>query len=108
MKVILGIITVFCLVIGASINGLSLTILEQIYAAMFYIMALMAFCTFAMLFNGKINWKCRWLRRECGLDDDAEAKSNEADNADTSDDLVETFIIETGEISRTPATNRRK
>lgn len=92
MKVILAIITVFALVIGASINSLALTVLEQIYAAMFYIMALMAFCTFALLFKGPINWKCRWLKRECGLDEEDEAarlRNQDEDN------MIETLIVET-------------
>ena len=44
MKVILLIITVMTLVIGASINSMALTLAEQIYAAMFYIMALLSIC----------------------------------------------------------------
>ena len=46
MKVILLIITVMTLVIGASINSMALTLAEQIYAAMFYIMA---YCRFVHL-----------------------------------------------------------
>lgn len=38
----------------------------------FYIMALLSFCTFALLFKGKVNWKCNWLLRECGLEEEAE------------------------------------
>lgn len=77
MKVILAIVAVLALIIGGTINGMALTILEQIYAAMFYIMALMAFCTFAMLFKGPVNWKCNWLRKECGLEEDSETKQKE-------------------------------
>lgn len=69
MKVILLIITVMTLVIGASINSMALTLAEQIYAAMFYIMALLSFCTFALLFKGRVNWKCNWLLKECGLEE---------------------------------------
>lgn len=72
MKVILLIITVMTLVIGASINSMALTLAEQIYAAMFYIMALLSFCTFALLFKGRVNWKCNWLLKECGLEEEAE------------------------------------
>ena len=72
MKVILLIITVMTLVIGASINRMALTLAEQIYAAMFYIMALLSFCTFALLFKGRVNWKCNWLLKECGLEEEAE------------------------------------
>ena len=64
MKVILLIITVMTLVIGASINSMALTLAEQIYAAMFYIMALLSFCTFALLFKGRV--------KECGLEEEAE------------------------------------
>lgn len=88
MKVILGIITVFALVIGASINGMALTVLEQIYAAMFYIMALMAFCTFAMQFKGPIDWKCRWLKRECGLEDETVDNSDKRMSADEVENII--------------------
>lgn len=93
MKVILIIITVFALVIGASINGMALTVFEQIYSALFYLMALMSFCTFALLFKGKINWSCRWLKKECGLEDGTGEKS--ADYLEKQTELSEVFGEET-------------
>lgn len=53
--------------IGVMVNKMALSIGEQIYAALYYIMALIAFCTLSVLFDGKFTCSCNWLRRECGL-----------------------------------------
>ena len=67
MKIILGIITALAFFIGVMVNKMALSIGEQIYAALYYIMALIAFCTLSVLFDGKFTCSCNWLRRECGL-----------------------------------------
>ncbi len=81
MKIILGIIAALAFFIGVMVNKMALSIGEQIYAALYYIMALIAFCTLSVLFDGKINCSCNWIRRECGLPE----KAPEEDD-DTSDD----------------------
>ena len=53
MKIILGIITALAFFIGVMVNKMALSIGEQIYAALYYIMALIAFCTLSVLFDGK-------------------------------------------------------
>ena len=85
MKVILVIIALFALVIGASISDMAVNILEQIYAGMFYIIAMMAFSTFALLFKDtgfNPKWK-NWLRRECGLEDENIRQSGEQKEDET-------------------------
>lgn len=52
MKIILGIITALAFFIGVMVNKMALSIGEQIYAALYYIMALIAFCTLSVLFDG--------------------------------------------------------
>ena len=64
MKIILGIITALAFFIGVMVNKMALSIGEQIYAALYYIMALIAFCTLSVLFDGKFTCSCNWLRRE--------------------------------------------
>lgn len=106
MKVILVIIALFTLVIGASINDMAVNILEQIYAGMFYIIAMMAFSTFAILFkDGKMNpkWK-NWLRRECGLEDEESTRlqqqgSQEGDESDE-DSTPDLIIVDLSEDDR--------
>lgn len=71
MKIILGIITALAFFIGVMVNKMALSIGEQIYAALYYIMALIAFCTLSVLFDGKLTCSCNWLRRECGLPEKA-------------------------------------
>ncbi len=90
MKVILVIIALFTLVIGASINDMAVNILEQIYAGMFYIIAMMAFSTFALLFKDSgmnPKWKS-WLRRECGLEDENGRILEQKNNGTTPDVII--------------------
>ena len=49
MKIILGIITALAFFIGVMVNKMALSIGEQIYAALYYIMALIAFKSRAQL-----------------------------------------------------------
>ncbi len=100
MKVILVIIALFSLVIGASINDMAVNILEQIYAGMFYIIAMIAFSTFALLFkDGGFNpkWK-NWLRRECGLEDEKVRASETGRPGETdSNSGPDVIIVDLGE-----------
>lgn len=90
MKIILGIITALTFFIGVMVNKMALSIGEQIYAALYYIMALISFCTLSVLFDGKLSCSCNWLRRECGLpeakleeeEQDAAIKENEKNDDD--------------------------
>ena len=61
MKIILGIITALAFFIGVMVNKMALSIGEQIYAALYYIMALIAFCTLSVLFDGKFTCSCNCL-----------------------------------------------
>ncbi len=80
MKIFLGIIAALTFLIGVMLNKMAITVGEQVYAAMYYIMALISFCTLAILLRGSFRWNCDWLKRECGIDDDREnAKIEEAD-----------------------------
>ena len=81
MKIILGIIAALAFFIGVMVNKMALSIGEQIYAALYYIMALIAFCTLSVLFDGKINCSCNWIRRECCLKE----KSPEEDDNTSND-----------------------
>ncbi len=100
MKVILVIIALFSLVIGASINDMAVNILEQIYAGMFYIIAMIAFSTFALLFkDGGFNpkWK-NWLRRECGLEDETSRNLDQSKSGrDGNTDGPDVIIVDLGE-----------
>ena len=103
MKVILLIITVMTLVIGASINSMALTLAEQIYAAMFYIMALLSFCTFALLFKGRVNWKCNWLLEECGLEAELDEDFRTEYTFHTLDNTEKTSVFFAGRFDRDAA-----
>ncbi len=100
MKVILVIIALFSLVIGASINDMAVNILEQIYAGMFYVIAMIAFSTFALLFkDGGFNpkWK-NWLRRECGLEDEKVCASEAGKPGETDGNSgPDVIIVDLGE-----------
>ncbi len=100
MKVILVIIALFSLVIGASINDMAVNILERIYAGMFYIIAMIAFSTFALLFkDGGFNpkWK-NWLRRECGLEDEKNCASETGRSGETDRNSgPDVIIVDLGE-----------
>lgn len=89
--------------IGVMVNKMALSIGEQIYAALYYIMALIAFCTLSVLFDGKFTCSCNWLRRECGLPE-KDLEDEDDENA-AEEELTETYDGETDETEENP---RRK
>lgn len=98
MKIVLGIITALTLFIGVMVNNMALSIGEQIYAALYYLMALVAFCTLSVILNGKFSCSCNWLRRECGLEEKPLDENEEEDEENNKksflhDPLNETIII---------------
>ena len=103
MKIILGIITALAFFIGVMVNKMALSIGEQIYAALYYIMALIAFCTLSVLFDGKFTCSCNWLRRECGLPE-KDLEDEDDENA-VEEELTETYDGVTDETEENP---RRK
>ena len=103
MKIILGIITALAFFIGVMVNKMALSIGEQIYAALYYIMALIAFCTLSVLFDGKLTCSCNWIRRECGL---PEKNIDDETNEENIAEEDETKICES--ISETEETPKRK
>ena len=59
MRVVLFIIILLCLVQGGSADAAAVSIMHQIYAALYYMMALIAFCTMALM--GPIQgFCCNW------------------------------------------------
>lgn len=65
MKVVLTIILVLTLVQAGMIDAQADTILQQIYGVLFYIMALMAFCTLAILCPVKKScWFENWNKKD--------------------------------------------
>ena len=97
MKIILGIITALAFFIGVMVNKMALSIGEQIYAALYYIMALIAFCTLSVLFDGKFTCSCNWLRRECGLPEKELTETYDGETDETEENprrkFVKTIII---------------
>lgn len=56
MRVVLFVIILLCLVQGGSADAAAVSIMHQIYATLYYMMALIAFCTLALL--GPIKGVC--------------------------------------------------
>lgn len=59
MRVVLFIVILFCLVQGGSADAAAVSIMHQIYAALYYMMALIAFCTLALMGPVK-GFCCNW------------------------------------------------
>ncbi len=59
MRVVLFIIILLCLVQGGSADAAAVSIMHQIYAALYYMMALIAFCTLALMGPVK-GFCCSW------------------------------------------------
>ena len=100
MKIILGIITALAFFIGVMVNKMALSIGEQIYAALYYIMALIAFCTLSVLFDGKLTCSCNWIRRECGLPEKKTDDETNEENATEEETKICESINETEEIPK--------